>query len=228
MDRQNLLIDADDTLWENNLYFEEAFERFCELLDHSSLNPDQVREALDRIEIENNQIHGYGSLSFVRNLRQCFESLFEREPQPHHFDEIASYSHAIMERPIELMPGVSETLPHLASKHDLTLFTKGAQAEQRSKIERSGIGAYFKHFEIVKEKNAAAYLELVRRRQYDPDSTWMIGNSPKSDVNPALTAGLRAVYVPHQRTWTLEREPIAVSDRLLIAQGFAGLAGIFC
>lgn len=35
----NLLIDADDTLWENNIYFERAFDAFCDFLDHSALTP---------------------------------------------------------------------------------------------------------------------------------------------------------------------------------------------
>ncbi len=227
MERQHLLIDADDTLWENNIYFENAFDRFCALLDHSSLTPGQVRAALDEIEIENNKIHGYGAHNFVRNLRQCFESLVEREPDRTHFEEIASYAHSITSMPIELMPGVAETLPLLAGKHELTVFTKGEHREQSSKFERSALGRHFTHCEIVKEKNQQAYQELVERLKLDRERTWMIGNSPKSDINPALAAGLSAVYVPHQRTWTLEREEIRSSKRLIVAQGFAELARIF-
>jgi putative hydrolase of the HAD superfamily len=57
----------------------------------------------------------------------------------------------------------------------------------------------------VKEKDARSYAALIRERALDPAHTWMIGNSPKSDVNPALEAGIHAVFVPHERTWTLER-----------------------
>jgi putative hydrolase of the HAD superfamily len=227
MDKQFLLIDADDTLWENNIYFEEAFDRFCALLDHSSLTPAEVRAALDEIEIENNKVHGYGAHNFVRNLRQCFETLVEREPDRTHFEEIASYAHGITSMPIELMPGVAETVPLLAQRHELTLFTKGEHREQSSKFERSALGHYFTHCEIVKEKNRAAYDDLVARLGLEKHRTWMIGNSPKSDVNPALAAGLSAVYVPHARTWTLEREEIRASERLIVAQGFADLARIF-
>jgi len=227
MDRQHLLIDADDTLWENNIYFERAFDRFCALLDHSTMTPDEVRAALDEIEIANNKIHGYGAHNFVRNLRQCFEELVEHEPDRNHFEEIASYAHYITSRPIELLPGVVETLPLLAERHELTLFTKGNHDEQRDKVVRSGIGVYFHHCEIVKEKNREAYLDLVNRRAFPKDRTWMIGNSPKSDINPALAAGLGAVFVPHERTWTLEREELASNGRLLISDGFAGLSRIF-
>jgi putative hydrolase of the HAD superfamily len=227
MERQHLLIDADDTLWENNIYFEDAFDRFCELLDHSKLKPAEVRAALDEIEIANNKVHGYGAHNFVRNLRQCFEKLVERGPETTHFEEIATYAHYIMGKPVELMPGVAETLPLLAARHELTLFTKGEHKEQSSKFERSNLARYFTHCEIVKEKNRPAYLDLVRRLGFDAPRTWMIGNSPKSDINPAIAAGLRAVYVPHERTWTLEREEIQSSERLLVAEGFADLARIF-
>ena len=227
MQRQHLMIDADDTLWENNIYFEHAFDRFCALLNHSTLSPDEVRAALDNIEIANNKVHGYGAHNFVRNLRQCFEKLVEREPENEHFEEIASYALHIKSMPIELMPGVEATVPVLSAKHELTLFTKGDHAEQLSKFERSGLGSCFTHCEIVKEKNREAYLELVHRRGFDPQKTWMVGNSPKSDINPALAAGLRAVYVPHNRTWTLEREEIAPSDRLFVAEGFADLIQVF-
>ena len=75
---QVLFIDADDTLWENNIYFERAFDAFVEVLGHSSLSPAQVRASLDEIENVNNAIHGYGSSNFVRNLRQCLHHLAER------------------------------------------------------------------------------------------------------------------------------------------------------
>jgi putative hydrolase of the HAD superfamily len=107
------------------------------------------------------------------------------------------------------------------------LFTKGSHEEQRSKLERSGLRCWFHHCEIVKEKDRQAYEQLLRLREFDSRRTWMIGNSPKSDINPALAAGLRAVFVPHERTWGLEHEEIVASDRLYIVKSFADLTQIF-
>jgi putative hydrolase of the HAD superfamily len=90
----------------------------------------------------------------------------------------------------------------------LLLFTKGDPDEQKLKVDRSGLGRFFRHVGIVKEKNEPAYRELARVRDCAAGLTWMIGNSPKSDINPALAAGLNAVYVPHPRTWKLEQEEI--------------------
>ena len=206
MTRQFLLIDADDTLWENNIYFERAFDDFVAFLDHSSLAPGEIREILDEIEVANARIHGYGSLNFGRNLRQCYEHLAERAVRPEDLATVMAFAERILECPMEVIEGVPETLQYLADRHDLTLFTKGHPEEQKLKIDRSGLGAFFNHTAIVKEKDAPAYRRLVEERGLDPQRTWMIGNSPKSDINPALEAGLSAVFVPHANTWVLEKE----------------------
>jgi putative hydrolase of the HAD superfamily len=222
--RQFLIVDADDTLWENNIYFERAFEDFVLFLDHSSLTPPQVRDVLDEIEGANNKIHGYGSLNFARNLRQCYQHLAGREVRPEELDTVMGFAQRILECPMEVIPGVPETLEYLSPRHDLTLFTKGHPEEQKLKLDRSGLDVFFGHTAIVKEKDAAAYRLLVAQRGMDPNRTWMIGNSPKSDVNPALEAGLNAVFVPHEHTWILEKQDLRPGKgRLLTVERFADL-----
>jgi putative hydrolase of the HAD superfamily len=226
--RQQLIFDADDTLWENNIYFEEAFERFCDYLAHSSMSPVQVRAVLDEIEMVNAKIHGYGSRNFARNLTACFEHLAERDIAQSDLDVVKEFAHAILEKPIELIEGVEDTVADLFQRHDLTIFTKGDPEEQRMKIDRSGLDKYFQHAAIVKEKNAAAYLALALDRGFVPEATWMIGNSPKSDINPALEVGLSAVYVPHARTWSLEKEEVPESHpRLLCVDSIRQLTQYF-
>jgi putative hydrolase of the HAD superfamily len=216
---QQLIIDADDTLWENNIYFERAFDEFVEFLAHSTLTPPQVRDVLDEIERVNAVVHGYGSLNFGRNLRQCYERLSERALDDADLQTVMRFAERILEQPIELIDGVAETLPYLAARHELTLFTKGHPEEQTLKIERSGLAGFFAHTAIVHEKNAAAYRQLVDDRALEPPRCWMIGNSPKSDVNPALAAGLNAVFVPHARTWVLEKEEIRPGGGTLLVVG---------
>ena len=226
--RQNLLIDADDTLWENNIYFERAFESFCDFLGHSSLTPVEVRAVLDEIEIANARVHGYGSKNFGRNLKQCYQHMVEREIRADDLARVMRFAEEILEQPIELIDGVPETLESLAVRHDLTLFTKGDHEEQKLKVDRSGLGIYFGHLAIVKEKNGEAYRTLVRDRRLAPERTWMVGNSPKSDINPALEAGLNAVFVPHARTWTLEREELKTGPgKFLVLERFSDLRSHF-
>ncbi|MGA8618771.1 MAG: HAD family hydrolase [Candidatus Sulfotelmatobacter sp.] len=223
---QTLLIDADDTLWENNIYFERAIARFISFLNHHEFSPEQVREVLNDVERECVVKHGYGLHSFAHALVDTFERLSVGPVTPELHAQITSFAHAVADHPIELLPEVSRTLQHLSSRHRLILMTKGAVAEQTGKIERSGLKHYFAETEIVAEKNCTAYRELVERHALTSDSTWMIGNSPKSDINPALSAGLNAVFVPHGDTWILEHEEVNAAppnQHLLIVGRFAEL-----
>lgn len=141
--KMHLIIDADDTLWENNIYFEKAFDEFAEFLAHSSLTPLEVRDVLDEIERVNAKIHGYGSANFGRNLQQCYEHLCERHVNAADLAAVMSFAERILECPMEVIDGVPETLAELATRHELTLFTKGHPDEQRLKIERSDLGKAF-------------------------------------------------------------------------------------
>jgi putative hydrolase of the HAD superfamily len=227
--RQHLIIDADDTLWENNIYFEAAFDEFVEFLAHSTLSPTQVRAVLDEIELGNTKVHGYGSLNYGRNLQQTYQRLAEREIRSADLETVKGFAMRILEQPVELIDGVAGTLEYLASRHDLTLFTKGHPEEQKLKLDRSGLGIWFGHTGIVKEKDVASYRSLIAERSLPPATTWMIGNSPKSDVNPALEAGINAIFVPHARTWVLERTELRPPGpgQLLIVEKFEDLKTLF-
>src|SRR5208282_3424964 len=134
-ERQNLIVDADDTLWENNIYFESAFDDFCDFLAHSTLTPVEVRGVLDEIEIVNSKAHGYGTANFARNLTECYHKLVEREVSAEDLTRIMSFTEQILDHPIEIIPGVAETLEYLSERHSLTLFTKGDPEEQKLKLD---------------------------------------------------------------------------------------------
>jgi putative hydrolase of the HAD superfamily len=225
---QDLIFDADDTLWENNVYFEQAFDDFVTFLDHSALSAVEVRAVLDEIETVNRAIHGYGALNFGRNLAECYQRLCERRIAAGDLERVMTLAERILDQPLELIPGVRETLDDLAARNRLLLFTKGHPDEQKMKIERSGLEPLFRHTAIVREKDAASYRELVASAGLDPASAWMIGNSPRSDINPALEIGLGAVHVPHPRTWSLETEAIRPTNgRLLVLDRFSDLRDHF-
>ena len=223
-----LIFDADDTLWENNIYFEKAFEDFCEFLSHSTMTAAQIRDVLNEIELVNAKIHGYGAVNFGRNLQQAYKHLAERHIRPDDLQHVMTLAERILDEPMELIEGVEATLAELSTRHDLTLFTKGHPKEQRLKVDRSGLGRYFAHTGIVKEKDADAYRRLADERRFEHAKTWMIGNSPKSDINPALEAGLNAVLVPHAHTWVLEHQDLrGVDGRFLQIESFSDLTRHF-
>jgi len=140
-----------------------------------------------------------------------------------------SLAERILQQPIELIEGVEETLEEVAQRHKLALFTKGHPDEQRMKVDPSGLGRHFSYTAIVKEKDSLAYSRLIAENAFSAAKTWMIGNSHKSDINPALEAGLGAVLVPHARTWVLEHQELRApaGARFLRVERFADLKNHF-
>ena len=227
---QTLLFDADDTLWENNVHFERAIAAFISYLDHRVHTTEEVREHLNAVERKTVQQFGYGLKSFRRSLIQCFEDLSDLPVTEERHQRILSFVDSIATQEMELLPGVADTLAQLASRHRLILVTKGDSEEQLDKLARSGLAGHFVAVEVLHEKERSAYEELALRHACERPSTWMIGNSPKSDINPALSAGLNAIFIPHDFTWVLEHEhvdPPAPGLRLLELNAFPELLNHF-
>ncbi len=223
--QQHLLIDGDDTLWENNIYFERAIEAFIDFLAHSSLKPPEVRAVLDEIEMT----MGYGSKNFAKSLQETYRQLAERAVREEDLERVRSFGEQIMHHPMQVMEGVEETLAYLSPRHRLILLTKGNQDEQRIKIDNSGLAVYFEHTIVVAEKDAATYNQLIHELELDVPNTWMVGNSPRSDINPARNVGLNAVFIPHPHTWHLENQDIVTDGpgKLLQLGSFAELRNHF-
>src|SRR5205823_11546797 len=179
--RYHLLIDADDTLWENNIYFEQAIHAFITFLNHSQLSREEVRAVLDDVE----RLMGYGSVNFTRSLVETYRRLAEKDPQDEDIQQVRQFGEQIHSHPFQLLDGVKETLDYLAPRHDLVLLTKGDLEEQKLKVERSGLEQYFRQVVVVPEKDVATYHQVVEDLRIEPRQTWMIGNSPRSDINPA-------------------------------------------
>jgi len=227
---QTLLIDADDTLWENNVYFERAIAAFISYLNHHRYTPGEVRQALNAVERETILAHGYGLTSFTRSLVTCFERLSSEPVTDEKRERILGFAQTIRDQEIELLPGVPETLADLRSRHRLIMMTKGDHAEQADKLARSGLAPLFNAVEIVPEKDPPTYHAVIARYELTPHTSWMIGNSPKSDINPALAAGLHAVFLFHKDTWVLEHaevNPAPDGQHLVELDSFVKLSSLF-
>lgn len=224
-----LIIDADDTLWENNIHFEEATERFLDLVETRGGEREPARERLVHIERKNIPIHGYGTGGFTRSLMDTLEEITGKRASASDRQSILALGARVRRMPIQYLPGVKETLPLLKRRHRLILFTKGDQAEQRDKVERSGASSFFHEVEVTGEKRPDDYHRLLDAHGIERNSSWMVGNSPRSDINPALEVGLGAVYIPHPQTWQLEHEEVRSRKgaRLKILETFSELLDHF-
>lgn len=221
-----LVFDADDTLWENNIYFERAIQEFLALLAPFASDPRQVRSVLDGIERIRIPHYGYGTQNFIGGLCDTFRYFYAGNDGAAYLREIERIGERLLKHPMELLPGVASTLETLGPYYRLLLFTKGDRPEQWDKLARSGLKDHFQGVEIVPEKDAAAYEELIRRHGLCRESAFMVGNSPRSDVRPALEAGLWAIYIPHSHTWEFEDEPLEPHPRLLVADSVQQLPAL--
>ena len=221
MARNTLLIDADDTLWENNIFFEKTIDHFITQLEHLGYTREYIRHILNETERRNIRQHGYGVRSFRRSLEETYMKLAGNSARREMVKEIERLAAELEATPPHILDGVPETLAYLAKHHRLILLTKGEPAEQAAKVERSGLQPYFDAIEIVLEKSADIYDRMIEQFKIVKSHGWMVGNSPRSDINPALQSGLNAVFIPHSSTWELEKAEVeSGAGKLLILSSF--------
>ncbi len=221
MARNTLLIDADDTLWENNIFFEKTIDHFITQLEHLGYTREYIRHILNETERRNIRQHGYGVRSFRRSLEETYMKLAGNSARREMVKEIERLAAELEATPPHILDGVPETLAYLAKHHRLILLTKGEPAEQAAKVERSGLQPYFDAIEIVLEKSSGIYDRMIEQFKIVKSHGWMEGNSPRSDINPALQSGLNAVFIPHSSTWELEKAEVeSGAGKLLILSSF--------
>jgi len=206
-------LDADDTLWHNESIFHLTQDQYVDLLKDYG-EPDHMKARLLEVEIKNLKLYGYGVKSFTLSMIETAIDLTRGAVPAKTIAQILGLGRAMLEHPVEPLPGVAETLEALQSGYKLIMVTKGDLMNQEQKLARSGLGDYFQAIEIVSEKDANTYRRIVTRQGVTAEDTVMIGNSMKSDVLPALEAGLWGIHIPYHITWAHEHaEPPSDSPR---------------
>ncbi|MDD9921845.1 MAG: HAD family hydrolase [Boseongicola sp.] len=198
-----LCFDADDTLWHNERFFRMTQDHFTELLSNHA-DPDHLAERLLEAERRNIGRYGFGIKGFVLSMVETALDVTENKVSGDVVREIIEAGQDMLEHPIELLPGVEETITQLSNDHHLVVITKGDLLDQERKIAQSGLGDLFDNVEIVSEKTEAVYAGIFERLETPPDRALMAGNSMRSDVVPVLQAGGWAVHVPHELEWEIE------------------------
>ncbi|MGD9487918.1 MAG: HAD hydrolase-like protein [Calditrichaceae bacterium] len=228
---KRILFDADDTLWENNVYYLQAASDFFDLLSRAGISRSEVEKDFDKLEIKVVRERGYGSENFVYILKEIYQKY--SSGNGHNIDQdrfssiIETFSNHPKRKP-SLFSNVIETMDYLKSGYSLYVLTKGDYEEQSGKIKLSGVCDYIEDYFVPHEKNDNTYLDLLNRHAWKPEETCMVGNSPKSDINPALRTGMYAIHIPYKDTWKLDNEPIdRENERLIILNAFSDLRNIF-
>ena len=204
MNLKVIAFDADDTLFVNEPYFQEVEQKFCALMQ-DYLSHQGLSQELFRTEIANLDLYGYGIKGYILSMIEAAMKISNNTISLEIIEKIIIYGKELLQKPIEVLDGVEETLKALSGKYKLIVATKGDLKDQQSKLHRSGLGHYFHHIEVMADKQEINYQKLLKRLEIEPGEFFMIGNSLKSDVLPVLGIGGYAVHIPFHTTWEHER-----------------------
>lgn len=200
-----IAFDADDTLWDNEIFFRQTEEQFCDLLENFS-EPAQTMKELLSVEIKNLEDYGYGTKAFMLSMIETAIKVSGNKVLQSTLQEIIDLGKSQINQDVDLLDGVTEVLRYLKQKHyKLIVATKGDLLDQERKLKKSGLETYFHHVEVMSNKRQADYFKLIKHLDILPEEFLMIGNSYKSDIEPVLQLGGFGVHIPYHILWEHEK-----------------------
>lgn len=199
-----IAFDADDTLWHNEPYFDAAQERFCELFQDYASHQEILGLILNH-QVNNLPLYGFGIKAFTLSMIETALQLTQHQISGKGIEQIIAIGKELLQKPVELLPNITEVLEQLQGKYKLVVATKGDLKDQHRKLHDSGIGAYFHHIEVMSDKSELDYEKMLGRLDCKAEDFLMIGNSLKSDILPVLNMGGHAIHIPYHTTWAYEK-----------------------
>ena len=139
-----IAFDADDTLWDNEHYFQETEKKFCELLE-DFLPQHTVSRELLQTEIKNISLYGYGIKAFMLSMIETAIRITDRNIKADTIEKIIGFGQELLEKPVHLIEGVEEVLRSLKTRYRLVMATKGDLLDQERKLKKSNLADYFHH-----------------------------------------------------------------------------------
>jgi len=212
MELKVIAFDADDTLFINEPYFEEAERKFCMLMQ-DYLTHQGISQALFTTQVNNLPLYGYGIKGYILSMIEAAIAISNSTISVDFIKNITEIGKELIEKPIELLDGVETALQALHGHYKLVVATKGDLKDQQRKLRLSGLGIYFHHIEVMSDKEEINYKNLIKRLEVDPSEFMMIGNSLKSDVLPVLGIGGYAIHIPFHTTWAYEKIDYAINHK---------------
>lgn len=204
MNPKIIAFDADDTLWHNEPYFDEAQAKFCELFaDYAS--KQEILQLILSHQVKNLPLYGFGIKAFTLSMIDSALELTNDQISGQGIKKIIAIGRDLLQKPVELLPEVEDVLQQLKGKYKLVVATKGDLKDQHRKLHDSGIGHYFHHIEVMSDKKELDYEKMLGRLDTKPKDFIMIGNSLKSDVLPVLNIGGHGYHIAYHTTWEYEK-----------------------
>jgi putative hydrolase of the HAD superfamily len=195
--------DADDTLWLNEVHYQNTEQQFVALME-PWLTEREARKELFSHEMQTLSLYGYGAKGFTLAMISSAISISNGQLGAKVVADIIELGKSLINVPLELLDNVADVLTQLQLDYKLIVATKGDLLDQERKLRNSNLEQYFHHVEIMSDKNPDSYRKLIRHLDIKPEEFLMIGNSLKSDVIPVLEIGSDAIHIPYHLTWEHE------------------------
>ncbi|WP_438965054.1 HAD family hydrolase [Flavobacterium sp.] len=211
-----IAFDADDTLWHNEPYFDEAQERFCQLFQDYASSQEILGLILNH-QVKNLSLYGFGIKAFTLSMIESALELTNHQISGKGIEKIITIGKDLLQKPVELLPNVEDVLKELKGKYKLVVATKGDLKDQHRKLHDSGIGHYFHHIEVLSDKTELDYEKMFGRLECKAEDILMIGNSLKSDVLPILNLGGFGIHIPYHTTWEYEKIDFEIEHENFLA-----------
>ncbi len=215
--------DADDTLWESEVFFGEVEKKFSDLIISYGVEADIGKE-LYETEKRNLPKLGYGVKSFTISMVESAHHLTQGNISSGDMIEIVQWGKELLHHPVKLLSGVLDVMSQLQSRFTIYVITKGDPFHQQQKFNDSGLSTFVTDIEILQEKDSEAYRKTLASIDVAPEEFLMVGNSIRSDILPVIEIGSHAVHIPHETTWKYETEHAGTSgDTYTILESIRGL-----
>jgi putative hydrolase of the HAD superfamily len=210
--KQQILFDLDDTLIYCNKYFFFVVDQFVDSMTtwfrgYEPVSAAAVRDMQMERDIALIGNTGFKSEHFPQSFIDTYvhySDLTGRKRSVVEEDFLWKLGMSVYDHETEPYPHMEETLDALAEAgHELHLYTGGELLIQRRKIERMNLERYFDAARIYirQLKNNDALEQILANNAFDRNVTWMVGNSIRTDVVPALTAGIHAIHMRTLEEW---------------------------
>lgn len=204
------ILDGDDTLWSVEGLYDDALDRAQERVEAHGLPGDRWRTLQRQLDLVNVLEMGTSAARFPLSSVQAVDQLAHEVAVPGGpaldalRSEVEAISCSVFTAAAPLVPAVEDVLGDLGERMRLVLLTKGDRQVQERRIAESGLRPLLDDVVIVEAKSPETFGEIVRASGVVPGRAWSIGNSIPSDINPAVAAGLNAVWVD-SHVWEYER-----------------------
>jgi len=204
-----IIFDGDDTLWRTQVLYDQTKEQFYDLMAEQGFDRKAVRSKLSEIDLGNVEKFGFSKRRFPESLRETCEYFCRSKGHPVDpavLRQVYRIGNSVFRRKPVLMDGAQQVLKRLGKKYRLYLYTGGDPHIQQKKLEYLNLAEYFEAVYVRERKNGAELQSIIHEQGLDVDKTWVIGNSLRSDINPALELGLKCIWVKSS-FWEYDIEP---------------------